>query len=106
MIARAAPSGSPPRRHGGCDSVSETPATTPALDQEKQRMSQRHKQTSAHRFDEHELDEAQLEAVTGGAGFLSGSLTTEQVATASIGGDGHAAGFIMKDSIIVRTSTR
>lgn len=53
-----------------------------------------------------EIDDAELEAVTGGAGFLSGALTTQQVATARVETDLGAQGFIMKDSIIVRTSGR
>ena len=67
-------------------------------------MSQHHKRAKARRDNEHEIDDAQLEAVTGGAGFLSGSLTTQQVAAARVDTDLGAQGFIMKDSIIVRTS--
>jgi hypothetical protein len=80
--------------------------------QEKQRMSQHRKQAKARRSDEHkhehkhehELDDAELEAVIGGAAFLSGSLTTQQIAAARVDIDVGAQGFIMKDSIIVRTS--
>lgn len=51
---------------------------------------------------EAELDEAELEDVNGGAGFLVGSLTAEQNATAEVG----VNGFIMSDSRIVPTSRR
>jgi hypothetical protein len=77
-----------------------------ATQQEKHQMSRHHKQTNTRRSDEHEIDDAELEAVTGGAAFLSGSLTTEQVAAARIDTDVGAQGIIMKDSIIVRTSGR
>jgi hypothetical protein len=54
--------------------------------------------------DETELDEAQLEDIKGGAEFLSGSLTAQHDATAWVDtGGGNHNGFIMKDSIIVRT---
>lgn len=69
-------------------------------------MSQHHKQANVSRSDEHAITDAELEAVTGGAAFLSGSLTTQQVAAARVDTDVGAQGFIMKDSIIVRTSGR
>jgi hypothetical protein len=70
-------------------------------------MSQRHKQqTKARRHAEREIDDAELEAVTGGAGFLSGALTTQQIAAPHVDTGMGAEGFIMKDSIIVKTSTR
>jgi hypothetical protein len=62
--------------------------------------------TSAEALEQAELDEAQLEDVNGGAGFLTGSLTAEQGATAWVNPGGNANGIIMKDSIIVRTSGR
>jgi hypothetical protein len=60
--------------------------------------------TEAPERDETELDEAELEQVDGGAGFLSGSLTAQHDAAAWVdtGGSNHN-GFIMKDSIIIRT---
>jgi hypothetical protein len=67
-------------------------------------MSQHHKHAKARRLYERDIDDADLEAVTGGAAFLSGSLTTQQVAAARVDADVGAQGFIMKDSIIVRTS--
>jgi hypothetical protein len=51
---------------------------------------------------EAELDEAELEDITGGAGFLSGSLTAQQKATPWVD-TGNQNGFIMKDTIIIRT---
>jgi len=68
-------------------------------------MSHRHKHAKATAHREREIDDAELEAVMGGAGFLSGSLTTQQIAAAHVDTVG-AEGFIMKDSVIVRTSTR
>jgi hypothetical protein len=66
-------------------------------------MSHHPKQAKARRTEEHELHDAQLEAVIGGAGFLSGSLTTQELAAPRVDTDAGAQGFIMKDSIIVRT---
>jgi len=54
-----------------------------------------------------ELDEEQLEDVSGGTGFLQGSLTTEQDAAPWLNTSGGTAnGFIMQDSVIVRTGRR
>ena len=51
-----------------------------------------------------ELDEVQLEGVTGGAGFLNGSLTSQEAPTPWVNNGGaNPDGFIMKDSVIVRT---
>jgi hypothetical protein len=65
-------------------------------------MSQHHKQARARRSAERELDDAELDAVIGGAGFLSGSLTTEQVAAAHVDTDARAQGILMRETIIVR----
>jgi hypothetical protein len=56
------------------------------------------------RRDATELDDEELEGVSGGTGFLDGSLMAEGDATPWVGaGTGSHNGFIMKDSIIVRT---
>ena len=49
-----------------------------------------------------ELDQGQLDDVRAGALFLSGSLTAEEVATPSVGTP-DTNGFIMRDTIILRT---
>jgi hypothetical protein len=73
-------------------------------------MTRHHEQskyrTSAHgaQRDETELDDEQLERVSGGAAFLSGSLTAQQSAAAWVdNGGGNQNGFIMHDSVVVRT---
>jgi hypothetical protein len=71
-------------------------------------MTKRDKQSKdeAQERDEAELDDARLEDVKGGTSFLTGSLTSEHGATAWVNPGGNENGFIMKDSIIVRTSGR
>jgi hypothetical protein len=61
-------------------------------------------ETEGPTLERDELTNEQLEDVKGGAGFLSGSLTTHQDATPWLNTDGgNANGFIMRDSVIVRT---
>ena len=52
--------------------------------------------------DETELDDAQLEDIKGGTSFLTGSLTSQHGAASWVNGD-RENGFIMKDTIIIRT---
>jgi hypothetical protein len=52
--------------------------------------------------DETELDDAQLEDIKGGTSFLTGSLTSQHEAASWVNG-GTENGFIMKDTIIIRT---
>ena len=57
--------------------------------------------------DETELDDEQLERVSGGAAFLSGSLTAQQSAAVWVdNGSGNQNGFIMQDTVIIRTGGR
>jgi hypothetical protein len=52
--------------------------------------------------DETELDDAQLEDVKGGTSFLTGSLTSQHGAASWVNG-GSENGFIMRDTVIIRT---
>ena len=49
-----------------------------------------------------ELSDEELEDVRGGAEFLRGALTTQEVATPSLNTD-NSNGFTMKDTVIIRT---
>jgi hypothetical protein len=63
------------------------------------------KRDEQSKHDESELEDAQLENVMGGAGFLTGPIMAQHDVLAWVN-TGNADGFIMKDSVIVKTSTR
>jgi hypothetical protein len=61
-------------------------------------------QTAGAAWERNELSDEQLEDVRGGAELLKGSLTDREVATPSLNpGSSNGNGFIMRDTIIIRT---